>query len=375
MKYYLTISIFSFLMTGVQCQEVLQISTQDEKLLDSVGHLYLRTNQVPGMGIGVIKNNKVLYSKGLGLKNISTGEPLTNQTVFHMASVSKPFVSTAILQLVEQGKIHLDDLVTDHLSYFRMADERYKKITIEHLLLHTGGVPDVGDSENYEWDNPQVDDEALERYVKSLSEWELDFKPGRKKPAYTNTGYEILGDIISKASGMTFETFMQDHVFAPNQMNHSSFLLSDIPEDMLSSAHMMNADGKVEVSPVYPYNRKHAPSSCLLSNVEDMLRFAITNLRKGKYMDTTIFSETTYNLLMTPKVRENKIFQYGMGWNVANYRDTQRLEFTGGDIGFDTVIIMVPSASFAIVIMSNRYLLTPAFQVINTAFDIADRYN
>ena len=185
-------------------QNVINITSQDENLIDSVGHLYLDTNRVPGMGIGVLKNGKILYSKGLGVMDLNTQEPVTDKTVFHMASVSKPFVSTAILQLVEQGKVQLDDLVTKHLPYFKMNDDRYKNITVEQLLLHTAGIPDVGPSVNYEWDSPQFDEAALERHIKSFAALELDFKPGRKKPAYTNNGYEVLGDVIAPP-GLNFD--------------------------------------------------------------------------------------------------------------------------------------------------------------------------
>ncbi len=355
-------------------QEFLPLSPEDEARMDSVGRAYLDKNQAPGVGIGFIKNGKIVYAKGLGVKNLDTQEPVSVKTVFHMASVSKPFVSTGILQLVEQGKIKLDDPVTKHLPYFKMQDERYQSITVEQLLLHTAGIPDVGPSPNYEWDRPQYDDKALERHIKSLASMSLDFKPGRKKPAYTNNGYEILGDILAKASGMSFEDYMQEYILRPNDMQGSSFLLSDIPKEVLSSPHIKNSQNQVVVSEVYPYNRKHAPSSCLHANVEDMLKFALTNLNQGTYQDTQIYSKTTYDLLMTPQVKENKIFQYGLGWNVAPYRNTQRLEFTGGDVGFDTVIILVPSASFAIVVLTNGDFNRPAFEVINTAFDLANKY-
>lgn len=374
MKPNLLIIALVLLTTLANSQNKIKISDQDEKLIDSVGQAYLSANKVPGMGIGIIKNGKVLYAKGLGVKNKDTGEPVTAQTVFHMASVSKPFVSTAILQLLEQGKLNLDDLVTKHLPYFKMRDRRYKKITVKHLLLHNAGVPDVGPSPKYEWDKPQYDEKALERHVKSLASLKLDFRPGRRRPRYTNNGYEILGDIIAKASGMSFEAFLKKYLLKPSDMKNSSFLLSDIPKSLLSSPHVKNSQKQVVVSKVYPYNRKHAPSSCLHSNIDDMLNFAITNLYKGKYKQTRVFSEKTYDLLMTPLVRENKIYQYGMGWNVAPYRDTKRLEFTGGDIGFDTVIILVPSASFGIVVLTNGDFNPPAFDVINTAFDVAKKY-
>ena len=355
-------------------QNTIKINAPHEKLIDSIGQLYLSKNKVPGMGIGVLKNGKILYAKGLGLKAKNTGKPVTVQTVFHMASVSKPFVSTAILQLVEQGKVKLDDLVTKHLPYFKMKDKRYKKITIKQLLLHTAGVPDVGPSPNYEWDKPQYDDKALERHVKSLISLRLDFRPGRKKPRYTNNGYEILGDIIAKASGMSFEAFLQKNILAPNEMNSSSFLLSDISKELLSSPHIKNSENEVTVSKVYPYNRKHAPSSCLHSSIEDMLKFALTNLNKGKYNGKQIFSEKSYDLLTTPQVRENKIFKFGLGWTIAPFRNTQRIEFTGRDIGFNTVIMMIPESSFAIVILTNGDFNPPAFQVINTTFDVAKKY-
>ena len=358
----------------LQAQDIVQLSGRDEKRIDSVGHLFLQTHQLPGMAIGVLKNGKVLYSKGLGVRDKDTGDPVTNRTVFHMASVSKPFVSTAILQLVEQGKVRLDDRVTKHLPYFKMQDDRYQQITVEHLLLHTAGIPDVGPSPNYEWDKPQYDDEALERHVKSLAPLDLNFKPGRKRPSYTNNGYEVLGDIVAKASGTSFESFVQGHILDPVEMDGSSFLLTDIPTEALSSPHIKNSENEVVVSPVYPYNRKHAPSSCLHSNVDDMLKFAMTNLNKGEYRGTQVFTEETHNLLVRPQVRDNKIFQFGLGWTVAPYRDTERVEFTGGDVGFHTVVIMVPSASFAVVVLINGDFVPPAFDVINTCFDIAEKY-
>jgi CubicO group peptidase (beta-lactamase class C family) len=342
--------------------------------MDSVGLTYLKANEVPGMAIGVLKGDNILYARGLGLKNKESGAPVSEHTVFHMASVSKPFVSTGIMILVEQGKVRLDDPVTKYLPYFRMDDKRYVDITIRQLLLHTAGIPDVGPSVNYEWDKPQFDDEALERHVKSLANKKLDFKPGRRKPAYSNNGYEILGDIIAKASGISFEAFMKQHILEPSKMKESSFLLSDIPENALSKPHVKTDEGKIVVSKVYPYNRKHAPSSCLHANIVDMLNFAKLNLNKGRYGETRIYSEETHRLLTEPQVRDNKIFEFGLGWTTAPYRDTYRVEFTGGDIGFDTVIIMVPTADFAIVILTNGDFNPPAFEVINTAFDLAIDY-
>jgi CubicO group peptidase (beta-lactamase class C family) len=100
---------------------------------------------VPGLQLGVIKGGRVVFAGACGVGNLQTGRAITRRSLFHMASVSKPFVSTAILQLAEQGKLGLDDRVTEHLPYFRLEDERYRLITIRQLLLHTSGMPDVHD--------------------------------------------------------------------------------------------------------------------------------------------------------------------------------------------------------------------------------------
>ena len=104
-------------------------------------------------------------------------DPITTRSLFHMASITKPFVATSIMQLVEIGKIDLDAPVVKYLPYFHMADERYKTITARQLVTHTSGMPDV---EDYEWQKPQYDEGALERYVRRLSKLKLAFAPGEK---------------------------------------------------------------------------------------------------------------------------------------------------------------------------------------------------
>lgn len=123
----------------------------------------MKSYDLPGMAIGLVKDNEIVYAKGFGVKNIQTKEPITTKSLFHMASVSKPFSATAIMQFVEQGKVQLDDPVVKHLPYFKLDDERYKEITIRHMLGHISGMPDEND---YQWDKPEYDDGALEQFVR-----------------------------------------------------------------------------------------------------------------------------------------------------------------------------------------------------------------
>lgn len=154
----------------------------------------IQQQEIPGFAIAIVENNRVVYTHGFGVKNVSRkNDPVTAQSLFHMASITKPFVATSIMQLVEQGKIDLDAPVVKYLPSFRLADDRYPTITVRQMVTHTSGMPDV---EDYEWDKPQYDDDALDRYVRSLANLKLVFAPGARFQ-YSNMAFEVLGDVTS----------------------------------------------------------------------------------------------------------------------------------------------------------------------------------
>lgn len=150
---------------------------QITKRLDELLNDYItKDGAAAGMAVGIVYNREPVYAKGFGVKNKETGAPVDGNTLFHMASISKTYVATAVMQLVERGQINLDEKVTAYLPYFRLEDPRYQQITIRHLLTHTSGMPDEDD---YEWDRPQLDEGALERYVRSVWNRELLWHPGQ----------------------------------------------------------------------------------------------------------------------------------------------------------------------------------------------------
>jgi CubicO group peptidase (beta-lactamase class C family) len=158
----------------------------------------IREQGLPGFAIAVVADNRLAFAAGFGVRNVTSPEDrITTRSLFHMASITKPFVATSLMQLVENGKVNLAAPVVTYLPYFRMADNRYKSITVRQMVTHTSGMPDVAD---YEWDKPQYDDGALERYVKSLGTLRLEFEPGERFK-YSNMAFEILGDLVADASG------------------------------------------------------------------------------------------------------------------------------------------------------------------------------
>lgn len=324
------------------------------KNLDRIINEYVNGEFVPGLSVGVVYNNEVIYTKGFGVKNVDTKEPIDENSIFHMASVSKTFVATGIMQLVQQGKIHLDEYVIEYLPYFKLKDDRYKKITIRQLLTHISGMPDEDD---YEWDKPQYDEEALERYVRSISGRELMWEPGEKF-AYSNIAYEILGNVIEKASGMSFEKYMKENILNVVQMKESNFLKPLVSKELLTSPHILdikNGYGDT-VSKVFPYNRAHGPSSTLCSNVVEMCNYAIANMKVGKFKGNKILEAHSYLELWRKYALTGwggYTSEIGLAWFLGEYKGNKVRSHSGMDTGFRSNLIILPERGIAVVVMIN----------------------
>ena len=172
-----------------------------------------------GIAVGIVNREEIVYLKSIGVGDIEKKTPITPLSTFCGASISKPFTATAIHQLVDEDKIHLDSTISSYLPEFRMADERYESITIRHILNHTAGFPYI---EDYEYESPQFDDGAVERYIQSVANISLASEPGEEYH-YTDMGYNILAQLISKITGQPFETVIRQRILKPLQMDHSSF--------------------------------------------------------------------------------------------------------------------------------------------------------
>ena len=347
------------LPTGLPAQDSLSVE------VTRVAEAFMQERRIPGLALGIIRNGRPVYAKGLGVARLGSPTSVTERTLFHMASVTKPFVATAIMQLVERGRIDLDAPVTRYLPYFRMKDPRASGMTIRQLLNHTAGMPDVTD---YAWDRPEYDAGALERYVRGLSDSALLSDPGTKW-AYSNIGFEVLADVIAKVSGEAFEDYVQRQILTPAGMKSSTLLMSDLDSTLLAWGHIHRGPTTVEPSNVYPYNRRHAASSTLHSNVTDMLRWAMINLRRGELDGNRILAESSYVRLWAPsrdmtaelqeRARQARIeipwqsYAVGLSWFVVGYRGKRLINHSGGDRGFRSDLYLAPDDSVAVVVMAN----------------------
>jgi CubicO group peptidase (beta-lactamase class C family) len=307
----------------------------------------IQKGNIPGFAIGVIKDGKLIYAKGFGVAKIGGDTPVTSKSLFHMASVTKTFVATAVMQLVETGKIDLDAPLIRYLPYFKMNDERYRVITIRQMLSHISGIPDTVD---YHWDKPEYDAGALERFVRSVANQKLIFAPGEKF-AYSNTAYEILGDVIAKVSGESFEAYVQHNILTPLGMKDSTLLVREANPQLLTSPHVLENE-KVVVSKVFPYNRAHSPSSTLYSSIEDMSAWAIANLNHGELNGKRILKQETAELMWRPVVPALGKIE-GISWFTTESGGHRFVLHSGGDVGFESLLVLAPDDGVAVVAMCN----------------------
>src|SRR5437763_5937150 len=307
----------------------------------------VQEGRLPGFAIGVVKNGKLIYAKGFGVAKLGGTTAITSKSLFHMASVTKTFVATAIMQLSKKGKIDLDAPVIRYLPYFKLNDERYRAITIRQMLSHTSGIPDTV---TYNWDKPEYDAGALERFVRSIADQKLVFAPGEKF-AYSNTAYEILGDVIAKVSGESFEDYVQHNILTPVGMKDSTLLVREANPRLLTSPHVME-NNKVVVSKIFPYNRAHSPSSTLYSSIEDMSRWAIANLNRGELDAKRILKSETIDSMWRP-VADALGMKEGISWFTTEKQGHRFVLHSGGDVGFESLLLLAPEDGVAVVAMSN----------------------
>lgn len=328
------------------------------------------------IGVGIRKNSKnnhagLRYNKTFGYKNFTTKELLLPEHIFHMASITKLFVGTSILQLWEKGLVDLDAPLIHYLPWFQMADERYKVITLQQLLSHTSGMPDVTD---YGWGNPKTDEGALEKYVRSkeVTEAYLLWAPEEGKFSYSNMGYEILGVVIATVSEKPFENYVKEHLFEPLNMDDSTLLTFErgiYAEDEckpknLCTPHEKNPEKVIVPSPHFPYNRAHGPSSTLTSNLYDIEKWALAHLHK------TILKPETYELIWTPEAEvPNNGEHICLSWFQRKQNGFTLYGHEGIDDGFRASFWLCPELELYIVVCSNLSN-SPVKRISKQIFDL-----
>jgi CubicO group peptidase (beta-lactamase class C family) len=327
-----------------------------EKDLEAVLQEIITRWDVPGLAVGIVEGDQIVSAKGFGVQSLETQAPVTLDSVFCIQSVSKCFVATAVMQLVEHGKLDLDTPLVQILPYFQMDDERYRQITIRQVLSHTSGMPDIDEMEYDELvTHPEYDDGAAERFVRGLSDRKLIANPGERF-SYSNIGYNVLGDLLAKVSAKSFESTMQEQILIPSGMPNSTFMLTDIPTNILAWPHLRSPE--MRVNPSYPYHRADAPASFLHSTIVDLCHWGITCLNRGKSLGQSILSPASYDLMWRPVAKRGNppsIYEeMGLGWTLGHFKSLKTVSHGGAGFGGTAFLLLLPEKNSAAVIMCNE---------------------
>ncbi len=348
----------------------------EEHLWPLVGSV-LGSRDVAGLAVAVVREEEVVW-RGFGVRDVGTGAPVTPETMFHLASVSKPFVATAVASLAitrdaGQPMLDLDAPIVEWVPEFTLADGRAGEITARRLLSHSSGLPDVAD---YGWHDPQFGDDALSEFARSLSGWRLQTETGSAF-SYSNAGFELLGLLLSRVTGMTFENAVRQRVLTPLGMRNSTFLRREVPVHLAASPHV----GMPLSAPrgAYPYTRRHAPSSTLHSNLVEMCRWMVAHFEpaqvpaKDSLGPWARLDRELLNLLWQPVVPVGDPpwdEAIALGWAVGSYRGHRTLSHSGADPGFGSRLVLVPERRTGVVIMANSNTV-PTSAIAAAALDIA----
>jgi CubicO group peptidase (beta-lactamase class C family) len=325
----------------------------EEQLTNVLGEIIHRWG-IPGLAIGVVQDGEIVYAKGFGVQNLDTQIPVTLESQFCVASVSKNFTASAVMQLAERGRIDLDAPIVRYLPYFGLDDVRFPQITIRQALSHTSGMPDMDELEyNQLIENPEYDEGAAERFVRSLGNRQMIGDPGARF-AYSNIAYNVLGDLIAKVSGMSFEAYMKKNLLIPAGMPSSTFLMEEVARDLLAAPHLRTP--AMSVSPIYPYHRADAPASFMHTNVVDMCHWIMTCLNRGSFNGQNVLSPASIDTMWRPAVSWGYPPFYedmGLGWVLGHYNGMKTASHGGMGMGWIDFMILLPEMRRGAVILGN----------------------
>ena len=327
-----------------------------EAFLDELMAKDMEANHVPGAAVSVVKDGKLFFAKGYGYADLENKIPVdAKQTIFAIGSVGKLFTWTAVMQLVEQGKLDLEADVNTYLD-FRIPDTYPAPITLKHLMTHTAGFEDQW-FEYFAWDADGV---------MPVDEWMATHIPARVRPpgeaaAYSNYGAMLAGYIVARVSGQPYEQYVQEHIFDPLGMEHST-MQRPLPPGLREheSLGYWYSDGAYQAVPKIPDEYMGqiamAPAGGHLSSVTDMARFMIAHLQGGFYGEASsevrILEETTARQMQgTLYAPDPRILGTAYGLFDLSDNGQRTIGHSGGTIGFATLVLLLPDQNLGVFVV------------------------
>ncbi len=298
----------------------------------------MEKQKIVGLSLAIVKNGEAVVNKGYGLANVELNVPVSSESVIRLGSVSKQFFTTAIMKLVEEGKLSIEDSVH---RFFPDAPETWRPIKIKHLMSHSSGLQ----RESPAYDNFKI--QADIDIIKAAYSLPLVFKTGEKYQ-YCNLAYFMLAEIIKQVSGMPWQDYIHDKLFVPAGM-HNSYLTDFyriIPNR--AEGYMHKRDTLINATAMFAIR----PSGGFLSTSSDMIKW-----EKAIGEEKIILAKDNWEKLWQPFIktsdRANSKEHYGFGWLIDEYKGHKLIVHGGSNIGFRSVYARFVNDGLSIIILTN----------------------
>lgn len=314
------------------------------------------SDEAPGLAIAIHKDGETVLARGAGLANLEHGISITPDTVFHVASVSKQVTAFAIMMLVDEGKLALEDDIRTHLPELKSLGD---PITVKHLLTHMSGYREIGTlSAMAGWFEDDVAEEA-QIYNLIAAQTGRNFAPDARVE-YSNTGYFLLARLVERISGEEFEDFTRTRLFEPLGMSRSRFHTDRgaVVRDFADSYFFTGEDYRK-----YTYHAETTGASGLLTTAHDLLKWA------NNFREQTVGSPRVFDLMAERSFAANgEASTFANGQELRPYNGLETWSHGGTIAGYKSFLMRVPSEDFAISILSNR----EDFDTAKLAFALVD---
>jgi CubicO group peptidase (beta-lactamase class C family) len=347
------LAVLLILLSCIACAQ--QNDKNLEKEIDEIAKSFVQPGQ-PGATVAVAIGDKIVFSKGYGSANPEYEIANTPNTIFHVASVSKQFTAFAIALLADQGKISLDDDIRKHLP--ELHDFGHK-ITIKHLVHHTSGLRD-------QWNllalaGWRLDDVITKNQVLRLisHQDELNVKPGEEYN-YCNTGYTLMGEIVSRVSGKSFPDWCSENIFKPLQMDNTLFY-DDHEKIVKNRAYSFYDSPDGLKKSVLSY--ANAGATSLFTTAEDLTKWS-NNFYTMKVGNAKVMKQMEERGILN----KGDTISYAFGQDISKYKGIRTIAHSGGDAGYRSYLLRFPEQKYSVIVLSNMASFNPG----KMAYKIAD---
>jgi len=306
--------------------------------VDKVVRAIMQERRIPGAMVAVARNGKTVKKQAYGLASVELNVPVNEGTVFEIGSVTKQMTAAAIMLLVEDGKINLDEKIS---KYLPATPEAWKDVSVRHLLTHTSGVKSyTAIGSGFELTKRLKRDD----FIKALSAYPLDFAPGARY-SYSNSGYNLLGFIIESASEKTYWDFMQARIFKPLGMNETfdrdpKYIIKNRAVGYeLENNQLTGRD--YDLTDIFS-------AGAIVSTVGDLLKW------DAAWRSDALLKRASKDQAWTPFVlNDGKPYPYGFGWSVADFRGHKLISHSGSTAGFSSQIMRFTEDDTSVIVLIN----------------------